>query len=48
MMGIFIKENFFEIFFSGLIGNIAEVFELRNQLMTNAYLEIFWFLFFFC
>uniref|UniRef100_A0A915MW39 Uncharacterized protein n=1 Tax=Meloidogyne javanica TaxID=6303 RepID=A0A915MW39_MELJA len=25
----------------GLIGNIAEVFELRNQLMTNAYLEIF-------
>uniref|UniRef100_A0A914NLW9 Uncharacterized protein n=1 Tax=Meloidogyne incognita TaxID=6306 RepID=A0A914NLW9_MELIC len=25
----------------GLIGNIAEVFELRNHLMTNAYLEIF-------
>ena len=28
--------------FIGLIGNIAEVYELRDQLMINEYLEIFW------
>jgi hypothetical protein len=26
----------------GLIGNIAEVEHLRNQLMDDSYLQIFW------
>jgi len=46
MMGQFLtsdSEHIRYLFNAGLIGNIAEVYQLRDQLMITEYLEIFWF-----